>query len=161
MPTATEKHDKHGDAKLQARNVPTATEKHEEQEKHGDVKLQARNEQPHGPPSWMRTLMEASAAGDKEFRTAARKVIKTGHGPQLQKLLEDMSDKAPEAEKASLKKLASSVKQWIANPEELEEGGRYWVQSYPWNPVYLYNMFPTYYRTYSSVFVRDYNFWWL
>jgi len=78
-------------------------------------------------PQWINDLMDAAAAGETEFRKEVRTQIKDGRGPELISIIQEMikgctNDKAKEATQT----LLEAVTKWVENPEELEEGGRFY-----------------------------------
>jgi hypothetical protein len=102
--------------------------------------------------------MDAACAGEKEFRDEARKVIESGKGDEMARVLEDMANAAPAEAQESMKQVAASVKLWVSDPSTLEDGGRYigcggglggfgchWPGYWPgcWYPPY-YPYYPSY-----------------
>jgi hypothetical protein len=80
------------------------------------------------PPQWINDLMDAAQAGDAEFRKEVRSQIKAGRGAELIATVEGMVARTPESETEARKlmtTLLEAVKEWVENPDELEEGGRF------------------------------------
>jgi len=69
--------------------------------------------------------MDAAQSGDAEFRKEVRKAINEGRGPALIAALEEMQHQCEGEEKQSIEELLHNVKQWVADPSGLEEGGRF------------------------------------
>jgi hypothetical protein len=80
------------------------------------------------PPKWIQDLVEAAQAGDNELRKELRKVINQGQGDELVKLLEQWRDSPQlgDADKQQMSRILKNVNDWIADPSQLEEGGRFW-----------------------------------
>jgi hypothetical protein len=77
-------------------------------------------------PQWLNDLMDAAAAGETEFRKEVRAQIKAGRGEELIATIEGMLTRMTgEAQKATAK-LLELVRKWVDEPDELEEGGRFW-----------------------------------
>jgi hypothetical protein len=71
--------------------------------------------------------MDAAAAGETEFRKEVRTQIKAGHGPELISTIEGMVQRTDGDAQKATQKLLELVTKWVREPEELEEGGRFWV----------------------------------
>jgi hypothetical protein len=70
--------------------------------------------------------MDASLAGEAEFRKEVRTQIKAGRGPELVSTIEAILQRAEKEEtRKTITELLENVKQWVANPDDLEEGGRF------------------------------------
>jgi hypothetical protein len=73
----------------------------------------------------LKNLFDAASAGDSEFRKEVKKVIEAGEGQELITILEKMNAAANEEGKKVTDELLKNVRQWVAEPQELEEGGRF------------------------------------
>jgi len=78
-------------------------------------------------PQWINDLMDAAAAGETEFRKEVRAQIKAGKGPELISTIEGMVQRTEGDARTATQKLLELVSKWVQEPEELEEGGRFWV----------------------------------
>jgi len=78
------------------------------------------------PPQWLNDLMDAAVAGESEFRKEVRTQIQQGNGPELIAAIESLLAHAEgEETKKQITELLENVKQWVAHPDDLEEGGRF------------------------------------
>jgi hypothetical protein len=77
-------------------------------------------------PQWINDLMDAANAGETEFRKEVRAQIKAGHGPELISTVEEMVKRTDGDAQKATQQLLELVTKWVQDPEELEEGGRYW-----------------------------------
>jgi hypothetical protein len=78
-------------------------------------------------PQWIKDLMDAAVAGETEFRMEMRSQLKNGRGQELIAVIEAMlaSTDDREESKKTMIELLENVKQWVAHPEDLEDGGRF------------------------------------
>jgi len=112
-------------------------------------------------PQWINDLMDAAVAGETEFRKEVRTQIKEGRGPELISIIQEMikrstNDKAKEATET----LLETVTKWVENPEEMEEGGRFYGGLF--GSAFGCGYYPSYgisYPGYSPFYPNPWNHW--
>lgn len=82
---------------------------------------------PPPPPRWVQELIEASEAGENEFRKEVRKaIIEENHGAELVQIFTDLEARETDEEKKKdVGEMLADIKRWVADPSELEQGGRF------------------------------------
>lgn len=101
--------------------------------------------QPPAAPQWINDLMDAAVAGESEFRKEVRAQIQNGKGQELITTIEGLLSRAEgEEAKKTITELLENVKQWVAHPDDLEEGGRFFGRHHRYGGYGGYSSYSSY-----------------